>query len=84
LRHIKDFVREYVPGLHPEPVRADTCFYTSTSDENFLIDRSGPVTVASPCSGQGAKFAPLVGEMVADIALGRRDPDLAFQMALHV
>jgi monomeric sarcosine oxidase len=81
LRHIQDFVRAYVPGLHPEPVRADTCFYTSTSDENFLIDRSGPVTVASPCSGQGAKFAPLVGEMVADIALGNRDPDPAFQVA---
>jgi monomeric sarcosine oxidase len=84
LRHIRDFVREYVPGLHPEPVRADTCFYTSTPDENFLLDRSGPVTVASPCSGQGAKFAPLVGEMVADIALGNRDPDPAFQVAAHL
>jgi monomeric sarcosine oxidase len=84
LQHIQDFVREYVPGLDPEPVRGDTCFYTSTTDENFLLDRSGPITVASPCSGQGAKFAPLVGEIVADIALGRRDPDPAFQMAAHL
>jgi monomeric sarcosine oxidase len=84
LQHIQDFVREFVPGLHPEPVRGDTCFYTSTDDENFLLDRAGPVTVASPCSGQGAKFAPLVGEMVADVALDRRAPDPAFRVAAHL
>ena len=28
--------------------------------------------VASPCSGHGFKFAPLIGRMVADLAM---DPD---------
>ena len=35
-----------------------------------MIDRVGPLVVASPCSGHGFKFAPLVGEVLADLAAG--------------
>jgi sarcosine oxidase len=38
------------------------------------------VVVASPCSGHGAKFAPLVGAMVADLALGRSTADPRFAL----
>jgi sarcosine oxidase len=37
-----------------------------------VLDRAGPVIVASPCSGHGFKFAPLVGRLVADLADGAR------------
>jgi sarcosine oxidase len=30
------------------------------------------VIVASPCSGHGFKFAPAVGEVLADLATGER------------
>jgi monomeric sarcosine oxidase len=81
LRAIQNFVRAFVPDLRPDPVRADTCFYTSTADEAFVLDRLDGVTLASPCSGQGAKFAPLVGEIVAGLALHETRPDPAFSIA---
>jgi sarcosine oxidase len=48
----------------------DTCLYTNTPDQDFVLDRVGPVVVASPCSGHGFKFAPLIGRVVADLATG--------------
>jgi sarcosine oxidase len=36
--------------------------------------------VASPCSGHGAKFSPLVGSLVADLVQGGRPhPRFAFR-----
>jgi sarcosine oxidase len=43
-----------------------------TPDGDFLIDRlpgAPHVVVASPCSGHGFKFAPVIGEVLADLAL---------------
>jgi sarcosine oxidase len=65
-----EFVERWLPGLDPAPVSEVTCLYTSTEDEAFVLDRVGPLVVASPCSGHGFKFAPLVGELVADLADG--------------
>ena len=64
------YVTEYLPGLAPEPVAQGSCLYVTTPTEDFVLDRVGPVVVASPCSGHGAKFAALIGEMAADLALG--------------
>ena len=61
-----------LPGVYPEPVAADTCLYTSTANEDFVIDRVGPITVASACSGHGFKFGPATGRLVAEVALGQR------------
>jgi sarcosine oxidase len=71
-----DYVRRYLPGLVPEPYAEATCLFTSTPSEDFLIDGVDGITVVSPCSGHGAKFAPLIGDMAADVATGaRRAPD---------
>jgi sarcosine oxidase len=51
-------------------LRTETCLYTRTRDEDFVLDRVGPIVVASPCSGHGFKFAPLIGEVLADLAAG--------------
>jgi sarcosine oxidase len=67
-------VRRWWPGLEPEPVAEYTCLYTWAPDEDFVLDRVGPVVVCSPCSGHGAKFAPLIGEWAADLAEGLRLP----------
>jgi sarcosine oxidase len=40
-----------------------------TPDEDFVLDRVGPVVVCSCCSGHGFKFAPLLGEIVAELAM---------------
>jgi sarcosine oxidase len=67
---VTEFVARWLPGLGPEPVDAVTCLYTSTATEDFVLDRAGPIVVASPCSGHGFKFAPLIGELVADLVDG--------------
>jgi sarcosine oxidase len=54
----------------PVLTRTETCLYTVTPDEDFVLDRIGPVVVASPCTGHGFKFTPLIGEVLADLALG--------------
>jgi sarcosine oxidase len=65
-------IAEWVARIHtdvvPEPVDVETCLYTNTEDENFIIERNGDVVVGSPCSGHGFKFAPVVGEQLADLA----------------
>jgi sarcosine oxidase len=65
-----EYVRRWLPGLDPTPRGEVTCLYTETRSEDFLIDRVGDLVVCSPCSGHGAKFAPLVGELVAALVTG--------------
>jgi monomeric sarcosine oxidase len=65
-----DYVRRWLPGLVPTPRNEATCLYTSTPSEDFVLDRVGPLVICSACSGHGAKFAPLIGELAADLALG--------------
>ncbi|MEU6198826.1 FAD-dependent oxidoreductase [Streptomyces sp. NPDC047061] len=77
---VRGFVRDRLPGLDPEPVAEATCLYTTTSDEDFVLDRHGPLVIASPCSGHGAKFAPLMGAMAADLATGRAEPHPRFRL----
>jgi sarcosine oxidase len=67
-----DYVSRYLPGLVPEPTHEATCLYTSTPSGNFLIDRIDGLVVLSPCSGHGAKFAPTVGRIAAELATGVR------------
>jgi sarcosine oxidase len=64
-------VRMKVPGLEPEPIAELTCLYTSTPSEDFILDRRGAIVVVSACSGHGAKFAPLTGEIAADLTEAR-------------
>jgi len=40
--------------------------------------------VASACSGHGAKFAPLLGEIITGLAAGEPTPDPRFTLAAHL
>ena len=68
------YVRRRLPGLDPAGLAPETCLYTMTADEDFVLDREGPVVVGGGCSGHAFKFAPLLGEMLADLALGTQTP----------
>jgi sarcosine oxidase len=81
---VAGFVRRRLPGLDPAVVNEVTCLYTWTANEDFILDRRGPFVVASPCSGHGAKFAPLLGEVIADLAAGKPSPDPRFTLAAHL
>jgi monomeric sarcosine oxidase len=81
---VRAFVRDWAPGLDPAPVGELTCLYTLTASEDFILDRQGPFVICSACSGHGAKFAPLTGEIAADLACGGASPDHRFTLAAHV
>ncbi len=52
-----------------EPLGAETCLYTNTAAEEFVLERHGRVVVGSACSGHGFKFAPVVGRTLAALVL---------------
>ena len=64
-------LRGRIPALDRTPLRASVCLYTNTPDGHFLL---GPhpqqerVWLAGGMSGHGFKFAPVVGEILADFA----------------
>jgi sarcosine oxidase len=66
---IVGWVRARFPDVDPEPAGTETCLYTSTEDESFVLERRGRLVVGSACSGHGFKFAPAVGRRLAALAL---------------
>ena len=59
------------PALAGPVVKAQTCLYTMTPDEHFVIGahpQTRSVSIACGFSGHGFKFAPVVGEILADLA----------------
>jgi sarcosine oxidase len=66
------FLSSAIPELSGPVTEARVCMYTNTPDEHFLLDRHPDcpvVLIASPCSGHGFKFAPTIGEILADLAM---------------
>lgn len=67
-QELADYVREWMPGLDADTAAPITCTYTTTPDEAFVLDRRGRIVVGAGFSGQGFKFAPGVGAVLADLA----------------
>lgn len=67
---LQAYVERFVPGVDASKPTFISCLYDNSPDEDFVIDRRGPTTVATGFSGHGFKFAPVLGEMVADLATG--------------
>ncbi|MBT1545308.1 FAD-dependent oxidoreductase [Curtobacterium aurantiacum] len=67
---LQAYVARYVPGVDATRPTFISCLYDNSPDEDFVMDRVGPLTVATGFSGHGFKFAPLLGEMLADLATG--------------
>ena len=63
--------RRLLPGLDGELVGGQTCLYTKTPDERFVLDRHPAhprVVVAGGGSGHAFKFGPVLGEIAAELA----------------
>ena len=74
---------ERIPALHGHaPVAARHCLYTMSRDEHFVLGlhpAHGNVAIACGFSGHGFKFAPVVGEILADLATeGRTSRPIGF------
>jgi sarcosine oxidase len=68
VERVAEWVSRTYPDADPNPVGAETCIYTTTADEGFILERRGRIVIGSPCSGHGFKFAPAVGNRLARMA----------------
>jgi len=80
---LRRYVEEWVPGVDPATLDSGTCLYGGLAEDDFIIDRTGRLTIAAGFSGHGFKFVPLVGRMVADLVAGTADPEPRFTVAAH-
>ena len=71
-----------LPSLGREVVDELVCCWTDSPDGWFVVDQVGSVVVACGDSGKGFKYAPAIGEILADLAEGGDpDPDVAAMSA---
>jgi sarcosine oxidase len=82
---ISSGVRRFLAGFEDQPCAMKSCIYTIAPDQHFLIDRypaHADVLLFSCCSGHGFKYAPVYGEIAADLIAAKPRPDLdSFRLA---
>jgi sarcosine oxidase len=66
---IKAIISQFLPGLRHFPIVSEVCLYTMTPDSHFYLGkRPGSDNVfGAAFAGHGFKFAPVLGEILADI-----------------
>ncbi|GAB3224285.1 N-methyl-L-tryptophan oxidase [Mycolicibacterium hippocampi] len=72
IREMRARAAELLPALDGRCLQSATCMYSNTPDQHFVIARHpecASVTVACGFSGHGFKFVPVVGEILADLAI---------------
>jgi sarcosine oxidase len=79
LNAVRAGVARYIPAAAGPILTREVCLYTNTKGgdadgskpEEFIVDRlpdDPRVIIASPCSGHGFKFAPAIGDILANMA----------------
>lgn len=65
-------IERYFPDANGPTLAMKTCLFTNSPDEHFILDvhpEWPQVSLAAGFSGHGFKFAPVIGEIMADLAL---------------
>ena len=79
---VEECIKLFLHGVATEPVQTQVCMYTNTPDHDFLIGSPAgmpQLTVLGGFSGHGFKFAPVIGEVGADLATrGETDQPVGF------
>ncbi len=71
-RDMEAYLKQRLPGLSASITKEQSCLYAMSPDGHFIIDRhpdDDRVSFAMGFSGHGFKFAPVIGEALADLAL---------------
>ena len=70
---MRDALEPCLPTLASgDLIETATCMYTLTPDHHFVVGlhpAHDDIVIASPCSGHGYKFASVIGEILADLAI---------------
>lgn len=76
--HLHAMVRRYVPAAAGPLLKTSRCIYTRAPNDRFIVGlhpQAPQLVIASACSGHGFKFASVMGEILADLAIERKaDP----------
>ncbi|MWV65271.1 N-methyl-L-tryptophan oxidase [Halorubrum sp. JWXQ-INN 858] len=79
-RVLREYAERYFPDGAGPTTKLATCTFTNTPDGHFVLDRlpdEPRITVGAGFSGHGFKFASVVGEVLADLAVdGDTDHDV--------
>jgi sarcosine oxidase/L-pipecolate oxidase len=71
----KKYIEKYMTFLETRPSIVETCAYTVTPDENFILDtlpNNKNIIVGAGFSGHGFKFGPIVGKILGSFATGKK------------
>ena len=81
-RSVEKFLATHLPGVSPRVADHAVCLYTMSPDEHFIVDRHPALLntfIAAGLSGHGFKFAPVLGQALAELALdGGTDLPIGF------
>jgi sarcosine oxidase len=78
---IRAEVRVRLPQVAGLPAEANSCMYTNTPDHHWILGvhpAASRVVYSAGCSGRGFRYAPAIGEALADLTEGQPRPDLDF------
>lgn len=82
MNELREMLGRFIPEADGPLLASSVCMYTNTTDAHFIVDhhpQHANVTIAAGFSGHGFKFASVVGEALADLALdGRTDLPIGF------
>lgn len=85
IKMLREVLDKYMPGASGMVKETLTCMYTDTPDSHFIIDlhpEHRNVAIACGFSGHGFKFASVIGEVLADLAIdGATQHDIGFLSA---
>ncbi|HLO42120.1 MAG TPA: N-methyl-L-tryptophan oxidase [Phycisphaerales bacterium] len=78
----REALRRYFPDADGPLLSLSTCLYTNSPDGHPVVDlhpEHPNVSFITGCSGHGFKFAPVFGEVLADLAMhGKTDHGVGF------
>lgn len=83
---LHEVLAKHLPTGQGRTVATHACLYTRTPSWDFVLDRlpdDPRVVIAGAFSGHGFKFAPAVGEHVADLLLNEVPPYAEFSLSTH-
>lgn len=69
-RDCLELAARVLPGVRSRVIKSAVCLYAMTPDTDFIVDRHPGlprVAIGAGFSGHGFKFAPAIGELLADM-----------------
>jgi glycine/D-amino acid oxidase-like deaminating enzyme len=69
---IRSMLDRFLPPLSDRPITSETCIYTLTPDDDFILGAlpENENAFGVVLAGHGFKFAPIVGRILADLIQG--------------